>query len=186
MRGLPFRIVLRGDEESRDKSRSFRHGWLWMSSHVHTSAQSLPAAGIGGAITVVCLADIAARLCSRDPLDTSDIPIPCGQGTSSRPAWRRARRTKAALATKVLAIEQAVRVLESANVRYTQPLSGKLVIEPPPAVQGGKSVTFWAAKKRLRIARRATLRQQDIRHSSKPSRIRVTESRLRVSTCKAV
>jgi hypothetical protein len=63
---------------------------------------------------------------------------------------------------KVLAIEEAVRALESANVRYTQPLFGKLVIEPPPTVQGGKSVTFWPAKKRLRIARRATQRQQDI------------------------
>jgi hypothetical protein len=64
--------------------------------------------------------------------------------------------------TKVLAVEQAIRVLESANVRYTQPLFGKLVIEPPPAVQGGK-LTFWPAKKRLRIGRRATQRQQDIR-----------------------
>ena len=54
-------------------------------------------------------------------------------------------------------------MLESANVRYTQPLFGKLVIEPPPAVQGGKSVTFWPAKKRLRIGRRATQIQQDIR-----------------------
>jgi hypothetical protein len=65
--------------------------------------------------------------------------------------------------TKVLAVEQAVRVLQSANVRYTQPLFGKLVIEPPPAVQGGKSVTFWPAKKRLRIGRRPTQKQQDIR-----------------------
>ena len=72
------------------------------------------------------------------------------------------RRTKAALAAKVLAVEEAVRVLESANVRYTQPLFGKLVIEPPSAVQGGKSVTFWHARERLRIGRRATQRQQNI------------------------
>ena len=71
-------------------------------------------------------------------------------------------RTKAALAAKVLAIKETVRVLEDANVRYTQPLFGKLVIEPPPTVQDGKSVTFWPAKKRLRIGRRTTQRQQDI------------------------
>ena len=46
------------------------------------------------------------------PVGRSDIPISSGQGTSPRPAWRRAPRTKAALATKVLAVEQAVRVLE--------------------------------------------------------------------------
>jgi hypothetical protein len=111
---------------------------------------------------VVCLADIAARLCSRDPLDTSGIHISSGQGTSSRPAWRRARRTKAAIAVKVLAIEQAVRVLEDLDIPYTQLLLGKLVIEPTPKIQGGKTVTFWPAKKRLRIGRRATQRQQDI------------------------
>ena len=113
-------------------------------------------------MAMTCLADIAARLCSRDPFDTSDNPISCGQGTGSRPAWRRAPRTKAALVAKVLAIKEAVRVLEDWDIPYTQPLSGKLVIEPPPAVQGGKSVTFWPAKKRLRIGRRATQRQQDI------------------------
>ena len=53
-------------------------------------------------------------------------------------------------------------MLEDLDITYTQPLFGKLVIEPPPAVQGGKSVTFWPAKKRLRIGRRATQRQQDI------------------------
>jgi hypothetical protein len=37
------------------------------------------------------------------------------------------------------------------DIPYTQPLFGKLVIEPPPAIQGGKTVTFWPAKKRLRI-----------------------------------
>ena len=161
--------------------------WLWMSSHVHTGAQSLPPAGIGEATTVVCLADIAARLCSRDPPDTSDTPISSGQGTSPRPAWRRAPRTKAALVAKVLAIEEAVRVLEDLDIPYTQPLFGKLVIEPPPAVQGGKSVTFWPAKKRLRIGRRATQRQQ--RHSrirASPRGSGSSDPGLRVSTCKAV
>ena len=37
-----------------------------------------------------------------------------------------------------------------------------LVVEPPPAVQDGKTV-FWPAKERLRIGRRATQIQQDIR-----------------------
>jgi hypothetical protein len=117
----------------------------------------------GETMTVTCLADIAARLCGRDLSDASDIPTSSGQGTSSRPAWRRARRTKAAIAVKVLAIEQAVRVLEDLDIPYAQLLLGKLVIEPTPKIQGGKTVTFWPAKKRLRIGRRATQRQQDIR-----------------------
>jgi hypothetical protein len=75
---------------------------------------------------------------------------------------RRAPRTKAALAARVLAIKEAVRVLEPLGIPYTQPLFGKLVIEPPPAVQGGESVMFWPAKKRLRIGWRPTQRQQDI------------------------
>jgi hypothetical protein len=64
--------------------------------------------------------------------------------------------------TKVLAVEEAVRVLEDLDIPCTQPLFGKFVIEPPPAVQRGKLVTFWPAKKRLRIGRRATQRQQTI------------------------
>ena len=133
-----------------------------MSSHVPTGAQSLPSAGIGKATDMVCIADIAARLCGRDLLDVSDVPIPSGQGTSPRPAWRRAPRTKAALALKILAVEKAVRVLEDLDIPYTQPLFGRLVIEPPPAVQRGKSVTFWPAKERLRVARRATQTKQDV------------------------
>ena len=133
-----------------------------MSSHVHTRAYPLAAAGIGEAITVVCLADIAARLCNRDPLDTSDTPVSSEQGTSPRPAWRRAPRTKAAIAAKVVATEKAVRVLEALGIPYSQPLFGKLIIEPPPVVQRGKSVTFWPARERLRIGRRATQRQRDI------------------------
>ena len=54
-----------------------------MLSHDHTDAQSLPPAGIGEATTVVCLADIAARLCGRDLSDASDIPISSELGTSS-------------------------------------------------------------------------------------------------------
>jgi hypothetical protein len=127
-----------------------------------TDAQSLPPAGIGEATTVVRLADIAARLCNRDPSDTSHTPVPSEHGTSPRPAWRRASRTKAAIAARVLAIEEAARVFEDLDIPYTQQLFGKLVIEPPPAVRGGKSVTFWPAKKRLRIGRRPTQRQQDI------------------------
>ena len=46
-----------------------------MSSHVHAGAQSLRVAGIGEATTAVCLAVIAARLCSRDVPDISDAPI---------------------------------------------------------------------------------------------------------------
>jgi hypothetical protein len=115
----------------------------------------------GEAIPLTCLADIAARLCGRDVSDISESSTRSGVRIETRQVWRRAPRTKAALAAKVLAIEQAVRVLESLDIPYTRPLFGKLVIEPPPAVQGGK-LTFWPAKKRLRIGRRATQRQQDI------------------------
>ena len=114
-------------------------------------------------MTVTCLADIAARLCGRDLSDISEILNSFRIRIETRQVWRRAPRTKAAIAAKVLAIEEAVRVLEDLDIPYTQPLFGKLVIEPPPAVQGGKTVTFWPAKKRLRIGRRATQRQQDIR-----------------------
>ena len=113
-------------------------------------------------MTVTCLADGAARLCGRD---LSGIPKSSTHSevrVETRQVWRRAPRTKAAIAAKVLAIEEAVRVLEDLDIPYTQPLFGKLVIEPPPVVQGGKSVTFWPAKERLRIGRRATQRQQSI------------------------
>ena len=113
-------------------------------------------------MTVTCLADIAARLCGRD---LSGIPEPSTHSEvriETRQVWRRSPRTKAAIAARVLAIEEAVRLLEDLNIPYTQPLFGKLVIEPPPEIQGGKTVTFWPAKKRLRIGRRATQRQQDI------------------------
>ena len=82
---------------------------------------------------------------------------------SGKPAWRRARRTKAALKAKLASIEAAIRVLEFANIPYTQPLLGKLTVEPPLGVVGGLLVTFWPARLRLRLQRRPTKRQQDIR-----------------------
>jgi hypothetical protein len=96
------------------------------------------------------------------PAGLLDTSTHSGDGTGFKPVWRRAPRTKAALAAKVLAIEEAVCLLKDLDIPYTQPLFGKLVIEPPPKVQGGKSVTFWPAKERLRIGRRATQRQQDV------------------------
>ena len=82
--------------------------------------------------------------------------------TNVRPIWRRAPRTRAALAMKAEAIKKAVRILDEASVTYTQPLFGKLVVEPPPTIQRGKSVTFWPARERLRVAQRPTRVGQDI------------------------
>ena len=63
---------------------------------------------------MVRLADIAARLCSRDLSDISETPISSGLGRSPRPGIEMCTtdrpRTKAALAAKVLAIKEAVRV----------------------------------------------------------------------------
>jgi hypothetical protein len=109
------------------------------------------------------LAAIAARLCGASLSDVPEPPIPQGgNATGPHLPWRRAPRTKAALALKVLAIEKAIGVLEYSRVPYTQPLSGKLVIEPPAGIEGAKTVTFWPAKERLRIGRRATKTQMDI------------------------
>ena len=98
------------------------------------------------------IAAMAAQLCARNPLDMEDL----ARRTNIKPIWRRAPRTKSALALKAEAIEKAVRILEDASVTYTQPLFGKLVVEPPPMVQRGKRVTFWPARERLRVAQRPT------------------------------
>ena len=104
------------------------------------------------------LATIAARLCGRNLTDTSEPPFVRAEDRTE-PPWRRAPRTKAALAAKALAIEKVVRVLEDSRITYSQPLLGKLVV---PGIEGGEAVTFWPARERLRIARRPTKRQQDI------------------------
>ena len=138
-------------------------------------------------MTVTCLSDIAARLCGRDMSDISGTSTHSGVRIETRQVWRRASRTKAALAAKVLAIKEAVRVLEDLDIPFTQPLFGKLVIEPPPAVQGGKTVTSWPARERLRIGHRATQRQQDIPAFEQAlAKSGSPDPGLCVSTCKAV
>ena len=88
---------------------------------------------------MVCLADIAARLCGRDLSHTVKSPLVHSEPTMNfKPVWRRASRAKAALAANVLAIEEAVRVLEDLDIPYAQPLFGKLVVEPPPAVRAAR------------------------------------------------
>ena len=125
------------------------------------------------------LAAMAARLCGQSLTDISESPDAySGTRTSSKPAWRRAPRTKAAFAAKVLAIEKAIRMLENANVPYAQLLSGKLVVEPPPEFQDGKIVTFWPAKERLGSADGQRRSSKTFVHSRKPWRIRATESRV--------
>src|SRR4051812_49010244 len=77
------------------------------------------------------------------------------------PPWRRASRSKAALARQALAMEQAICVLEDARIRYTKPSLRKLVIDPP-GFTGGRTVTFWPGRERLRVGRRPTKRNKDI------------------------
>ena len=67
-----------------------------------------------------------------------------------------------ALAIKAQAIGKAIRVLEDANIAYTQPLPGKLVIEPPRDVPAGLIVTFWPARARIQIQKQSTKRLQDL------------------------
>jgi hypothetical protein len=100
------------------------------------------------------VAMIAARMCGQS-LHSTTPPTHGGKTVNSKP-WRRALRTKAALAIKTLAIEKAIQILECLKVVFSQPLPGKLLIEPRPGVAGGKKITFWPARDRLRIARRPT------------------------------
>ena len=129
-------------------------------------------------MTVTCLADIAARLCGRDLSDISESSTHSGARIEARQAWRRAPRTKAALAAKVLAIEEAVRVLEDWNVPYTQPLFGKLVIEPPPGLRGASSSR---SGPRRSVSGSLDGQRRDSKtfvRSSKLSRIKVTRFRV--------
>ena len=76
-------------------------------------------------------------------------------------------------------------MLEDLDISYTQQLFGKLVIEPPPAVRGGKSVTFWPAGSVFESLDGQRRDSKTSAHSSKLSRIRVTNSGLRVPMCQA-
>ena len=108
------------------------------------------------------LAEIAARLCGWNPADISEPHLVQPESGMLSPRWRRSPRTKVALAGKALAIENAIRVLELSAVPYIQTLPGKLIIEPPPGITTGLTVTFWPTRERLRLAKRPTKRQQDL------------------------
>ncbi len=102
---------------------------------------------------------LAARFCGRIiPGNEPSISLP---EPAPSPPWRRASRTKAALEVKALAVEAAVRMLEDASVVYTQPVPGKLVIHA--RATRGRTIIFWPAKERLRIGRRPTETQKDLR-----------------------
>jgi hypothetical protein len=105
----------------------------------------------------VNVAMIAARVCGRSMMENS-LPLRAdGDGTvSAKLPWRRPPRTKAALAVRTLTIQKTLDVLERSKVDYDQPLPGKLVIDPRPGVVGGRRITFWPARGRLRIGRRPT------------------------------
>jgi hypothetical protein len=66
------------------------------------------------------------------------------------------------LEAKLATIEAAVRVLDLANICYSHQIPGKLVVPPPEGV-AGLTVTFWPARECLRIQRRPTKREQDLR-----------------------
>ena len=110
------------------------------------------------------IAMIAARFCGRSLLDNPETPTPLSE-SAQRPPWRRAPRTKTALAGRALAIEAAVHVLEDANIPYTHLLFGKLIVDPRSG-QGpkrrGRIVTYWPARERLRIGRRPTQTRKDL------------------------
>jgi hypothetical protein len=101
------------------------------------------------------IAMIAARICGRS---VSENPKPVAEQdkTAGSKPWRRAPRTKAALAIKLLAIQKVLEILERSKVPFSHPLPGKFVIEAVPGVAGGKRITYWPARRRLRIGRRST------------------------------
>jgi len=109
------------------------------------------------------IATIAARLCGRSRLDreTKDIHS-SGGAVHPKPPWRRSPRTKAVFAAKAIAIKEAIGVLEGSNVAYTQPVAGKLVVDPPPGIPAALTVTFWPARKRLQLQKRPTRRSQNL------------------------
>jgi hypothetical protein len=108
-----------------------------------------------GASTMDSIAMIAARVWRRH---VSENPKPVAEQdeTAGSKPWRRAPRTKAALAIKLLAIQKVLEILERSKVPFSHPLPGKFVIEAVPGVAGGKRITYWPARNRLRIGRRPT------------------------------
>ena len=93
------------------------------------------------------IATIASRLCRRSRLDreTKDIRS-SDDAVHTKPPWHRSPRTKAAFAAKAIAMEEAIGVLEGSKVAYTQPVAGKLVVDPPPGIPAALTVTFWPAE----------------------------------------
>jgi hypothetical protein len=106
------------------------------------------------------VAMIAVRACGQSPYPKPALAH--RDETASHKPWRRAPRTKAALAIKMFAIQKVLRLLERLNLAFSQPLAGKLVIEPCPGVASGKLITFWPARGRLRIGRRPTKTQKGL------------------------
>ena len=53
-------------------------------------------------------------------------------------------------------------MLEGSNVAYTQPVAGKLVVDPPPGIPAALTVTFWPVRKRLQLQKRPTRRSQSL------------------------
>jgi hypothetical protein len=103
---------------------------------------------------VTSVSMLAARFCGGiipDNEPSISLPEP-----APSPAWHRPPRTKAARAIKTLAIQKVLDILDRSRVAYTQPLVGKFVIEPRPEVAGGKTITFWPVRNRLRIGRHPT------------------------------
>jgi hypothetical protein len=101
------------------------------------------------------IAMIAARICRRR-VSENQKPVAEQDETAGSKPWRRAPRTKAALANKMRAIQKVIEILERSNVPFSQPLPGKFVIEPLPRVTRGKAIVFWPARRRLRIGRHST------------------------------
>src|SRR4051794_32774891 len=97
------------------------------------------------------VAMIAARVCGRSvPGNSTPSRADCAETVGFKPPWRRAPRTKAAVAIKTLAIQKVLDILDRSNVAHTEPLPGKFVIQNRLGVVGSKLVTFWPTRNRLR------------------------------------
>jgi hypothetical protein len=100
---------------------------------------------------------IAARMCGRS-LSGNSTPsrADCAESFRVKRPWQRAPRTRATRATRALAIQKVANILDRSAIAYSEPLSGKFVIEPHAGFAGGRMITFWPARARLRIGRRRT------------------------------
>jgi len=110
---------------------------------------------------MMTIADRAALYCRRHPDQVSTVERAAEQSPEAKESWRRIPRTRAAIKARQRAVDAAIRFLRAARIPFTEPVRGKLVV-PPTGWRGARVVTFWPARKRLRLGKRPTMRGHDL------------------------